>query len=109
MWTGGIITFVFGAVLISISIVVMAIQIPKDKDYQKTLYEKQVLEYRLDHIEDNLVGNEILYSEITEFNNQLRECKYYADNLWVGLFHNDKIATIDYIEIPLLGESNDYC
>ena len=47
MWTGGIITFVFGAVLISISIVVMAIQIPKDKDYQKTLYEKQVLEQSL--------------------------------------------------------------
>lgn len=88
---------VFGFVL-AIAFILM-VQIPKEKDFQNKQYEKQVLEYRLEHLEDNVVGSEMLYSEIIEFNNNLRTCKHYADSLWVGLFYNDKIATIDYIVI----------
>ena len=80
-------------------VLAMIISIKKEANYQNALYEKQMLEYRLEHIEDNLIGNEILYLEITEFNNELRSCKYYSGNLWIGLFFNDKIATIEYIEI----------
>lgn len=101
--TGIVLIILFGIGLIIASAFAMGVQLPKEKNYQKVLYQKQVLEYRLDHIEDNLVGNEILYSEITDFNNLLRECKYYADNPWIGLFYNDKIATIDYIVLPLQG------
>lgn len=91
--------FFAGAAMIIASGFAIGVQVTKDKDYQNALYEKQVLEYRLDHIEENLVGSELLYSDITEFNNELRTCKYYVKSPWLGLFYNDKIATIEYIEI----------
>lgn len=94
-----------GAVIIASGFAI-GVSVSKEKDYQNTLYEKQVLEYRLDHIEDDLVGNEVLYQEIVDFNNKLRECKFYCDSPWIGLFYNDKIATIDYIEMPI-GVGND--
>ena len=74
-------------------------QIPAQKDYEAMLYEKEVLEYRLKNQDNALNGNELLYRDITEFNNDLRDCKYWADNLWLNWFFNQKIATIDYIEL----------
>lgn len=88
-------------ILLCIGIVILCIQIPKETDYQNALYEKEVLEYRLENKDENLVGNEMLYSEITKFNNELRKHKTYSKNLWLNLFYNDKIATIDYIELNL--------
>ncbi len=96
----GILTAViFGLGLLVCSTVVMIVQIPKENQYQRMLYEKQVLEYRLEQKEENIIGNEMLYSEIVKFNNTLRTVKRYSDSLWVGIFYNDKIATIEYIEI----------
>lgn len=86
-------------ILFCIGTVILCIQIPKETDYQKALYEKEVLEYRLENKDENQVGNEMLYSEIVEFNNELRTHKTYSKNLWLNLFYNDKIATIDYIEL----------
>lgn len=74
-------------------------QIPKQKNYEEALYRKQVIEYRLKNQHQNLIGNELLYNDIVEFNNELRVHKRYSDSFWIGAFHNDKIATIDYIEI----------
>ena len=74
-------------------------QIPKEKHYQQALYEKQVIEYRLENQDKNLVGNELLFTDIVEFNNNLRNHKRYADSFWIGVFYNDKMATIDYIAI----------
>lgn len=80
-------------------LIAMIAQIPKENNYQKAIYEREILVYRLKHKEENIVGNEMLYSEIIDFNNELRTIKRYSNNLWVGLFFNDKIATIEYIEI----------
>ena len=74
-------------------------QIPKQKNYEEALYKKQVIEYRIENQHQNLVGNELLFDDIVEFNNDLRNHKRYCDSFWIGIFHNDKIATIDYIEI----------
>lgn len=73
-------------------------QVTKETEYQKALYEREVLEYRLDHHDENIVGNEMLYTEIVEFNNDLRVAKKWAGNPWVGCFNNDLLADIDYIE-----------
>ncbi len=98
----GVVLIVLNVILLFFfSIPVFCTQISKDKNYQDALYEKEVLEYRLENKDENLVGNEMLYSEITKFNNELREHKTYCNNLWLNLFHNDKIATIDYIELKL--------
>ena len=106
----GILESVYGAIstllhviawvgIIAVGIPILCIQVPKNKNYQNALYEKQVLEYRLEHNSENEVGNELLYSDIVKFNESIRNDKKYANNFWVGLFYNDKIAEIDYIEI----------
>lgn len=70
-----------------------------DLDYQNTLHEREVIEYRLDHMEENIVGNEMLYNDIVEFNNMLRSQKKWANNPWTSWFNNEKIAALDYIEL----------
>ena len=67
-------------------------------DYEKALYTKKTIEYRIEHQEDNIVGNELLYNDIIGFNNALRSTKYWANNPWTSWFNNDKIAQLDYIE-----------
>lgn len=77
---------------------VLKVQVKKDVDYQAALNERTALEYRLEHRAENQIGNEMLYSEITEFNNSLLVAKKWANNPWVGCFNNDLIADLDYIE-----------
>ena len=72
--------------------------INRDVKYQNALYEKEMLEYRIDNMSENIVGNEMLYNDIVEFNNELRSTKKWANNPWTNWFHNPDIATIDYIE-----------
>lgn len=101
-WCGiiGLLLIVFAIfALVVSSVIAMVVQIPKEKDYQQVVYERQVIEYRLENKDDNIVGNELLYKDIVEFNNNLRQHKRYADSFWIGIFHNDKIATVEYIEI----------
>lgn len=73
-------------------------QLRKDTGYQNALYERSVLVYRMEN--EELSGNEMLYTQIMEFNNELRTIKRWSENTWVGMLYNEKIATIDYIEIP---------
>lgn len=68
--------------------------------YQEAVYSKKVLEYRLEQKLD-VVGNELLYSDIVEFNNMLRREKIWSSNPWVGCLYNSKVASIDYIELPI--------
>jgi hypothetical protein len=58
-----------------------------------------MLEYRIEHMEENITGNEMLYNDIVEFNNTLRNEKKWALNPWTNWFNNQDIASIDYIEL----------
>lgn len=70
-----------------------------DLKYQNKLHEKEVLEYRIEHMSDNLTGNEMLYNDIVEFNNELRYTKKFANSPWTNWFNNQDIAAMDYIEL----------
>lgn len=94
-----ILTFLLSIPLCICIAIALSVQVYKDRDYEEMVYEKSVLELRLNNKDDNLVGNEFLYADIIDFNNKLRYERRYADNFWIGIFHNDKIATIEYIEI----------
>lgn len=84
---------------ISVSVILICLVQPtKQIDYEKMLYKKEVLEYRVEHQEDNIVGNELLYQDIVEFNNQLRNEKRFANNIWTNWFANDLVATIEYVD-----------
>lgn len=95
----GIVSLFIGIIATFVCIMIISIeQIGKDVNYQNTLYEKEVLEHRIENTNDNIVGNEMLYNDIVEFNNSLRSTKKWADNPFVNWFWNDDIAQIDYIE-----------
>lgn len=68
-------------------------------EYQNTLYKKEMLEYRIEHMKENVTGNEMLYNDIVEFNNMLRAKKKWTNNPWTDWFNNKDIASIDYIEL----------
>lgn len=97
--TGFGIGLVFTSVFIGTVVTATINSIVKVDDYQNALYEKQVIEYRIENKESNIVGNEMLYNDIVEFNNKLRTEKRWATNPWTNVFNNDLIATIDYIEL----------
>lgn len=87
----------FGSLLIGMAII--DVQVNGDIYYQNTLYKREMLEYRIDNMEDNIVGNEMLYNDIVEFNNELRSIKKWANNPWTNWFYVEDIATIDYVEV----------
>lgn len=68
-------------------------------DYESKLYERDVLEYRIEHLSDNVVGNETLYNDVVEFNNHLRWVKRTAENPWTSWFSNYRVAELDYVEL----------
>lgn len=88
---------IFGSIIVG-TLIINA-QINGDVKYQNALYEKEVLEYRIEEADKNIVGNELLYGDIVEFNNDLRTIKKWANNPWTNWFFNEDIATIDYVEI----------
>jgi hypothetical protein len=90
---------VFGLIgSLSLGVTCLKVSLTKDVDYQVALNERTSLVYRLENQESNLVGNEMLYSEITEFNSKLLTTKKWADNPWIGCCFNDLIADLDYID-----------
>lgn len=89
---------IFGIITGGIGIVTA---INEDIDYEKTIYERDVLEYRLEQLDENVTGNELLYNDIVEFNNGLRYTKKWVDSPWTSWFFNQKIADIEYIELGL--------
>ena len=68
-----------------------------DINYQNMLYAKEMLEYRIEHMDEDVIGNEMLYNDIVEFNNELRIVKKFANSPWTNWFNNQKIAALDYV------------
>ena len=77
-------------------------------EYQNTLHKKEMLEYRIELIEENITGNEMIYNDIVEFNNSLRSLKKWANNPFTNWFCNRDIASIDYIELKIKITEDDY-
>lgn len=95
---GAVFVTVMGVALICTGAAALVEETGEDQAYQETLYERQVLIYRIENKE--LSGNEMLYTQIMDFNNKLRREKRWSANEWIGVMYNEKIATIDYIKIP---------
>lgn len=95
----GVTCVIIGAIC-SVVFAGMAIgtKVNSDVDYENKLAEKQMIEYRIEQGEE-IAGNELLYTQIVEFNNSLRKTKKWSSNPWTSWFYNAKIAELDYIEI----------
>ena len=91
-----------GSIIAAVCIVVILINASTyDVEYQNALHKKEMLEYRIEHMQDNITGNEMLYNDIVEFNNELRHVKKWALNPWTNWFNNQDIASIDYITLDM--------
>lgn len=99
LFAGAFLVVVFTLIGIVLGIWILCVRSTWELDYENKLYEKQVLEYRLEQVDDNITGNEMLYNDIVAFNNGLRETKRWANSPWTNWFFNKDIATIDYIDI----------
>lgn len=105
--TNSDLAFVIGLILTIIAIftslivgvAIIDVNVNKEVNYQNKLYEREMLEYRIDNMENNIVGNEMLYNDIIEFNNELRSVKKWANNPWTNWFYSQDVASIDYIEL----------
>lgn len=92
IFIGGIVTFC--------SIIFVFINVTNyDVEYQNTLHTREMLEYRIEHYGRKHYWNEMLYNDIVEFNNELRNTKKWALNPWTDWFDNQDVASIDYIEL----------
>jgi hypothetical protein len=100
-WIGriGVIMLVIGLVCGTFSgITSLTVHWEKDENLKDMLYEKEVLEFRLEHT-DELSFSDPLYSDILAFNNKLELEKEYHDNIWIGSWFNSEIAEqVEYID-----------
>lgn len=86
-------------VLVLCIVCIFVTQVNKDVEYQNKLHEKEMLEYRIANMKEDIVGNEMLYNDIVAFNNDLRTIKKWANNPFTNWFYVQEIATIDYVEL----------
>lgn len=95
----GLFLSAIGLVGLSVCImIVIFVQIPRERDYIVATYERSALEYRLEN--EGLEGNEMLHSDIIEFNKSLYTKKYHTGRFMTGWFVNSRIAEgLDYIDI----------
>lgn len=79
------------------TVLTLIIQCPSTNEYEKMVHEKEVLVYQL----ENGDTDDILYSEIVDWNNAVRTAKRYYKNPFLNTFVNHKIAeNLEYIELP---------
>lgn len=101
---GVIASSLFGIIVFILCLVMMCIHLPSDQvQYNQIKMEYDILQYRVEHIEDNNVGNELLYNDVVEFNQRLYEIKRVANNKWINWFVVEKVAELDYV---LVGDIN---
>ena len=90
--------YVIGGVVTIVSICVILLNIVfLQYEYESKLHEREMLEYRIEHLSEDTVGNEMLYNDIVEFNNSLRWAKHTANSPWISWFSNHKVAGLDYV------------
>ena len=93
-------SILMGMAVIGLCVAMMGIHLPSNQvQYNRTKMEYDMLQYRVEHIEDNNVGNELLYNDIVEFNKELYDIKRMANNKWINWFVVEQIAELDYIKI----------
>lgn len=94
----GFLLIVIGSIGVGICLVIIIVaHINVEALLQSLQNTRDILVYRLEHINELPAGNEMLYSEITEFNNRLYENIINSQNPWINWFYNPA-----FNEIPLI-------
>lgn len=92
------------AILFAVTIGFLFTQVLAENRYENMIHQKEVIEYQLETGETD----EDIYSEIIDFNNEIRKHKRLINNPFVGIFCNKKIAeNIDYIDYLIVSPSKN--
>lgn len=87
-----------GAICLGVCLIcIIVAHVNVDAQLQALQNTRDMLVYRLEHINELPAGNEMLYSEITEFNNQLYENMINTRNPWINWFYNSAFNNIPLI------------
>ena len=98
-----VLSYIIGGALVLVCVLACIISsVSNDIEYQQELNKREAIVYRLEHLdnEENLLVNGGVYDDVVEFNNNLLTYKTWTHNPWVGCFLTDKVAELDYIELP---------
>ena len=91
---------IFGLVLVGIA---GDVAVNKELNYQATLDTRAALIKGVEYVENADVNAAVsvdIFSDVAEFNAQLRKIKRWYDNPWLNIFFNDLIAeNVDYIPL----------
>lgn len=94
----GFILFIAGVIGLGICLImIIVMHVNVDAHLQTLQNTRDMLVYRLEHINELPAGNEMLYSEITEFNNQLYRNIINSQNPWISWFYNSALNNIPLI------------
>ncbi len=88
--------------LVSCLTLISMVQIPKNVDYEKMINKRDIIEYRLELIENGTLNNTYaevqLYADITDYNQIVIHAKRWSQNPFTSWFHNELIGSLDIIE-----------
>lgn len=94
----GALFIAFGlCIVIVLGAVALGINASEDTIYFEKIETYNMLNYRLEHQEDNIVGNEMLYSDIMDFNSWIYANRKWATNPWTNWFNYQSC-----LEIPII-------
>lgn len=94
---GCVLSVIGGIGLIFCLAAIVAAHINVEAQLQVLQNTRDMLVYRLEHINELPAGSEMLYSEITEFNNWLYENMINTQNPWINWFYNSAFNDISLI------------
>lgn len=103
MGVGIILVIIFGLALVFSGGLAIDTQVHKEEQYQDALNEKDTIEYFILQSDTDILRDDKLYNRILNFNERISRTRYRCDSPWVGIWYNEKIATIDYIDVTKLG------
>ena len=100
---GAAMGWVIGGVCAIVAIVFIIIAAAQNDIITEDLIAKrEAIEYRLEQCDEdtNVTVNGGVYSDLIEYNAEVRRHKRWTHDLWVGWFYSDGPAELEYIKLP---------
>ena len=91
---------VLAVFLIGCGLAIFINQITAGKEKAKFEERRKAIEWRIDQLQNdkNLLVNGGVYQDIVDYNNDLREYKFYGQSFWTNWFISKGLDEFDYIE-----------
>lgn len=99
---GVVVTFLFSTVFISVVALILGVRLATEPiEYEKMQMQQGILMYRIEELEENEDGSyaEVqLYYDVVDFNRQIMNSCYWANNLWTSWFSYNSIGDMETIK-----------